>query len=92
VYLDWSQWPVVRDVGQQTVPGNSGPNLPPGRTWTTVEFSDLRFAYSFLDTSMGGNSEQKLQEMLARAGLSGWVYVVDGKEDAGQFMNDREQK
>jgi len=24
------------------------PRLPPNRVWTTVEFTDLRFAYSFL--------------------------------------------
>jgi inner membrane protein len=92
VYLDWSQWPVVRDVGQQAIPGNAAPDFAPGRTWTAVEFSDLRFAYSYLDTSMSGSSEQKLEQLLAQSGLSGWVYVVDGKEDAGQFMGSREQK
>ena len=30
-------------------------NLPPNRTWTTVEFTDLRFDYSFLGT--GGATE-----------------------------------
>ena len=29
-------------------PALDPPKLPPGRTWTTVEFSDLRFDYSFL--------------------------------------------
>jgi len=96
VYLDWSQWPVVRDMGEHAVPGKSGadpgPDLPAGRAWTTVELSDLRFAYPYLDTSMVGDSGRNLEELLARSGLSGWVYVVDGKEEAGEFMNGREQK
>ena len=92
VYLDWSQWPVVRDIGQQAVPGNPDPNFPPLRPWTTIEFSDLRFAYSWRDTHMVVSSNQQLDQTLARAGLSGYVYIVDGREDAGQFMGGREQK
>jgi inner membrane protein len=91
VYLDWSKWPVVRDIGQVPVPGNP-PEFPSGRPWTTIEFSDLRFAYSYLNTSMAGGSNQRLDEILARTGLSGWVYIVDGNQDAGQFMSGREQK
>jgi inner membrane protein len=82
VYLDWGRWAVVRDVGQEPVAGMKPPELPPGQTWTTVEFSDLRFAYSFLD------AEQRLD----RSPLSGWVYIVDGHEDAGEVMSGREQK
>ncbi len=52
VYLDWGTWAVVRDVGQEPIPGPvpglSPPQLPPNRQWTTVEFTDLRFAYPFL--------------------------------------------
>ncbi len=64
-------------------------NLPicrPGRTWTTVEFTDLRFDYSFLATrgAIPGTAGQ--------APLSGWVYIVDGHEDAGEAMNGREQR
>jgi inner membrane protein len=92
VYQDWSQWPVIREVGQRPVPGYPAPDLPPGRQWTTVQFSDLRFAYPYLDTSMTGNSERTFERMLASAGLSGWVYIVDQKEDAGQFLNGKEQK
>ncbi len=50
VYLDWGTWAVVRDVGQEPVAGMEPPQLAPKRTWTTVEFTDLRFAYSFLGT------------------------------------------
>jgi inner membrane protein len=92
VYLDWSQWPIVRDLGPQAIPGNPPPNLPPPRTWSAVEFSDLRFAYAYTHISMTGNSQQSLEQMLASAGLSGWVYVIDSKEEAGQFMGGREQK
>jgi len=92
VYLDWSQWPVVRDIGNQSVSGQPAPNFPDTRPWTAVEFSDLRFAYPFLDTSMVGGPQRSLDHMAATAGLSGWVYVIDGHEDGGQFMGGKEQK
>jgi inner membrane protein len=82
VYLDWGRWAVVRDVGQMTIPGTDPPQLRPGRTWTTVQFSDLRFDYAFRGT--GGST--------GTAPLSGWVYIIDGHEDGGEFMNGREQK
>jgi inner membrane protein len=82
VYLDWGTWAVVRDVGQEPVPGAAPPQIPPQRQWTTVEFSDLRFAYAF----------RRDASNRPPAGLTGWVYIVDGKEDAGQFMCSREQK
>jgi inner membrane protein len=82
VYLDWGRWAVVRDVGQEPAPGQEAPVLPPGRPWTTVEFTDLRFAYAFR------------RDASARppATLSGWVYIVDHRDDAGEFMGGREQK
>lgn len=85
VYLDWGKWAVVRDVGQEPVPGLTPPQLPRNRahqTWTTVRFTDLRFDYSFL---AGQNAS-------GRAPLSGWVYIVDGSEDAGEAMDGREQR
>jgi inner membrane protein len=95
VYLDWGTWAVVRDIGPEPVPGLDPPNLPPGRTWTTVEFSDLRFDYKFLPTSAS----------IRRAPLGGYVYIVDGWEngvptdrsssvgwqDAGEIMEGRAQ-
>jgi inner membrane protein len=85
VYLDWGTWAVVRDVGPESIPGPAPglepPNLLPGRAWTTIEFSDLRFDYSFLATGGGAG----------HAPLSGWVYIVDRQEDAGEVMNGREQ-
>jgi inner membrane protein len=81
-YLDWGTWAVVRDVGQQPAPGAEPPNLPAGRAWTTVEFTDLRFAYAF----RGGQNTKPL------GGLTGFVYVIDNHEDGGQFFGGREQK
>lgn len=81
VYLDWGTWAVVRDVGQEPVAALAPPELPPGRRWTTVLFNDLRFDYSPM-ASRSGN----------RAPLSGWVYIVDGREEAGQGMGSRIQK
>jgi inner membrane protein len=81
VYLDWGTWAVVRDVGQEPVRGLAPPQLPPGQVWTTVEFTDLRFDYSYL-----GNGRAT-----GRNPLGGAVYIVDGHEDAGEVMNGREQ-
>ena len=82
VYMDWGTWAVVRDVGQEAAPGMKPPQLPRNRAWTTVEFYDLRFAYSFL----GAGSPSM------RNPLSGWVYIVDGRDEAGEAMNGREQR
>jgi inner membrane protein len=82
VYQDWGTWAVVRDVGQEPVAGMEPPQLPPNRQWTTVEFTDLRFAYSFMGTGRANG----------RSPLGGWVYIVDGRDDAGESMGGREQK
>lgn len=80
VYLDWGTWAVVRDAGQQPVSALPPPALPPGQTWTTVTFNDLRFDYAFLPTRA------------PRDALSGWVYIVNGRDEAGQGMGDRVQR
>jgi inner membrane protein len=82
VYLDWGTWAVVRDVGQMPAPGMKPPQLPLNRPWTTVEFYDLRFAYSYLGAG----------RTPIRHPLSGWVYIVDGRDEAGEAMNGREQR
>lgn len=81
VYLDWGTWAVVRDVGQEPVAALAPPQLTPGRRWTTVTFNDLRFDYS----PVGGRSGD-------RAPLSGWVYIVDGRDEAGEGMGGSVQK
>ncbi|MDR3739636.1 MAG: metal-dependent hydrolase [Terracidiphilus sp.] len=82
VYLDWGTWAVVHDLGQDAVPGLDPPNLPKGRTWTTVQFSDLRFSYNFVGSG----------QSTGRSPLSGYVYIIDGTEDAGEILNGRVQK
>ncbi len=96
VYLDWGTWAVVRDLGQDPIPGLAPPNLPPGRTWTTVQFTDLRFDYSFLAS----------RSFIGRSPLGGWVYIVDnrdtgapadrsspaGWDDGGEVMGGRVQR
>jgi inner membrane protein len=82
VYLDWGAWAVVRDIGQYPEPGADPPQLPPGRTWTTVEFSDLRFAYAFRGS--GGSR--------GPSPLSGWTYIVDNRDEAAEGMGGRVQK
>jgi inner membrane protein len=82
VYLDWGTWAVIRDLGQDPIEGLPPPQLPPGRTWTTVEFTDLRFAYAFTHS---GHARPP-------SGLSGWVYIIDNRDDGGEAMGGREQK
>ena len=82
VYLDWGRWAVVQDVGQVEELGIDPPRLPPGRTWTTVEFTDLRFGYDFRGN---GNARPP-------SGLGGAVYIIDNHEDAGQEIGGKEQK
>jgi len=41
VYLDWSSWPLVNDIGP-VAPPDSPPGTP---DWTAVSFRDLRFMY-----------------------------------------------
>jgi inner membrane protein len=85
-YLDWGTWAMVRDLGPEPVPGVAPPALPYGRAWTTIEFSDLRFDYSFIATRSGSGLVH------LKSPLSGWVYVVDGRDEAGQGMGGRAQK
>lgn len=82
VYIDWADpWAVVRDVGQEPVPALPPPRLGPGRQWTTVTFSNLRFDYSFVPTRSRSGTP-----------LSGWVYIVDGQDEAAEGMGRRVQK
>ena len=82
VYLDWGTWAVVRDIGPVAAPGLAPPQVAGNRQWTTVEFTDLRWDYSYLGAG----------RVTARNPLAGWVYIVDGRDDAGEAMNGREQR
>jgi inner membrane protein len=83
VYLDWSSWPVVTDLGSQPAPGaESIPGLPaPLPDWHTVEFRDLRF--SDLEIPLRNSKTPP---------LSGWVYVGPGEEIEAMILGAREQK
>jgi hypothetical protein len=63
------------------VPGVAPPNLPFNRQWTTIVFSDLRFSSRFPGASRSGKPL-----------LGGWVYIVDGRDEAAEGMGSREQK
>jgi inner membrane protein len=82
IYLDWGTWAIVRDLGQEPIPGIDPPKLSNGRTWTTVQFADLRFAYAFRGTG----------DRRPPSTLSGLVYIVDGNDEAGMAMGAHEQK
>jgi inner membrane protein len=82
VFLDWGSWAVVRDLGPVETPGLAPPQLPLGRPWTTVQFTDLRFDYL----------HQNADRSLHQTPLDGWVYIVDGRDDAGEAMHGREQR
>jgi inner membrane protein len=90
VYLDWGTWAVMRDVGPEPIPGMAQgldpPRLPANRQWTTVEFTDLRFNYPIFGWNRG------VRQAPNRPLLSGWVYIVDGREDAGEVMNGQVQR
>ena len=83
IYLDWSSWPVVADLGSVVAPGSEAiPNLPtPPPDWHTVQFRDLRFSSSGL---IPGSAKSPP--------LSAWVYVGPGNEVEAMIMNRREQK
>jgi inner membrane protein len=82
IYLDWSSWPVVADLGSVAAPGAEAiPNLPaPQPAWHTVQFRDLRF------------SGPNLVPGAKAPPLAGWVYVGPGNEIEAMLLNGREQK
>jgi inner membrane protein len=84
IYLDWSSWPLVTDIGAQPGPGSQAiPDLPtPLPNWHTVEFRDLRF---FAPLGLPGG--------VAKAPpLSGFVYIGPGNELEAMVLSGREQK
>lgn len=64
VYLDWSSWPLITDLGPNPPPGttpSAAPNAPP--VPTEVLFRDLRF----LDSAGLGDSSRSNPPLSARA-------------------------
>jgi inner membrane protein len=84
VYLDWARFPVVDELGPVPLPGFPPPPVDAGQRWTTVRFRDMRFLYR--QPGLGDPSE------LRRPPLAGFVYIVDGRAQAGMFLSGREQK
>src|SRR5271165_631936 len=80
VYLDWSEFPLVTDLGYAPIDRA----YPPQPGWHTVEFDDLRFSYSALGDGTSRNP--------GRNPLGGATYVGPGNEIEGTFMGGREQK
>jgi len=83
IYLDWSSWPVVTDMGSVPAPGaETIPGLPtPLPDWRTVEFRDLRFSET--DMIPGGAKSPP---------LAGYVYIDAANQAEAMVMNHREQK
>jgi inner membrane protein len=80
VYLDWSEFPLVTDLGNAPIVGAP----PPEPDWRTVEFDDMRFSYSAFGE--GASSRP------SRNPLGASAYIGPGGEVEGIFMGGREQK
>jgi inner membrane protein len=81
VYLDWSKFPLVTDLGTDA-PITSGPD--PQTNWRTVDFDDMRFSYSALHDGTSRNA--------GRNPLGGAAYIGPDNQVEGIFMGGREQK
>jgi inner membrane protein len=76
VYLDWSSWPLVTDVGL-AVPVHAPAGAP---EWNEVTFRDLRFMYN--TTLMQGRSNPP---------LSGAVFINADRRVAQMELGGRAQ-
>ena len=81
VYLDWSMFPLVTDLGADA-PIAYGPD--PQTDWHTVDFDDMRFGYSPLHDGTSHNP--------GRNPLGGSAYIAPGGKVEGIFMGGKEQK
>ncbi len=77
VYLGWSQFPLVEDIGRNTPPDADTATSAP---LEQVDFHDLRFGYSGLLRNRGD-----------RAPLSGTVYVAPNGQIEAMYMNGKPQ-
>ncbi|MBV8632658.1 MAG: metal-dependent hydrolase [Silvibacterium sp.] len=81
VYLDWSKFPLVTDLGQNA-PIADGPDPDPN--WHTVQFDDMRFSYSALHEGTSSNP--------GRNPLGAAAYIGPSNQVEAIFMGGREQK
>jgi inner membrane protein len=90
VYLDWSKFPVVTDLGSAAL-------LPPGDAISNpnahvVEFRDLRFAYPDLPFGISrGSAETTGSSQSTAPPLTGWVYVSPSGFVDSMIMGGRRQ-
>jgi inner membrane protein len=80
---------VALSGAMKSMRANSEQLAPPqvaNRQWTTVEFDDLRWDYSYLGAGLGAGRTP------LRHPLAGWVYIVDSRDEAGEMMNGRVQR
>lgn len=77
VYLDWSSWPLVTDIGPVS-PIGEAPGTP---DWTAVKFSDLRFMYN-----------TSLIQGRRNPPISGTVYVDANRQVTRMQLGIRVQK
>ncbi|GGH02653.1 metal-dependent hydrolase [Silvibacterium dinghuense] len=84
VYLDWSQFPVTTDLGNDPIPYDTAPQPQPG--WHTVQFEDLRFAYSgFGLAGLSSDARGKIP-------LTAWAYINPANQIEGMYMSGKKQK
>jgi inner membrane protein len=90
VYLDWSKWPLVENMGDIPVPG--APPPPAGQHWHAVEFRDLRYEQPLLAPGVPtGPGEAGTADDVQNPPLSGWVYIGPGDTPEGMYMQGVEQ-
>jgi inner membrane protein len=77
VYLDWSSWPLVTDIGPVS-PLGAAPGTP---DWTAVKFADLRFMYN-----------TALMQGRRNPPISGTVYIDADRQVARMQLGIRVQK
>jgi inner membrane protein len=78
IYLDWSAYPYVEDIGPVPVAGVAPPMLAAGQQWTTIRFRDLRYNYS----DLLGNRESP---------MTAYAYVLNSREMAAMILNGKEE-
>lgn len=90
VYLDWSSWPVIQDMGDVPIPGAPAP--PPGQRWHAIQFRDMRYDQPLLSLGLSTDPHQERTSTdLPNPPLSGWVYIGPRNEVEGMYMQGLEQ-